>query len=398
INNENAAVEAVPAPKPAHVSEDRQVEASQVDGLEIAAADFVLPDDALRAKPSVATSANAIDAKAQLDVSADRAVVDAAAPAVSVQQLKRDTGFDGPIAVKANQQSWFQSAATVLAKVQMAASKDMRSGDVKSTLENSTVAQRMGNGLLVSGLERSVDQIAPYGQGASDDQTSGDPANGGPANGDAKAERAAFLIKGTSAVAEIETTAQTTIVATPYQQVRAAVVEAIAGTGLAQQTDYASLHADRPAGNTLTLKTLELSLSPPDLGRVNVRMNLTARDLTLELDASQASTAKLLSDDQLALKRDLLGDELDLSSVMVSVKNSVSEASSSSGLSNGDQQASGGSRSPSQDASASMAGGNRDERRSSQNSAYRDDNSVRDRADTQTSARGAERTASEIYI
>lgn len=325
-------------------------------------------------------------------------IADATKMAVSVQQVQRATSFDAPISVTANQQSWFQSVSPALSKAQAASMRDVQPIDAKSAADSKSVAQRFGSGIPISGLDRMPETISPNIKGQGSDQSGSNAANDRPAQGDPKSERSAAAMKGLSGVSVIDQVTPATAVATPYQQIRAAVADALTGASAAQQTDYVSLYADRPSSSGLSLKTLELSLAPPDLGRVNVKMNLTARDLTLEIDASKASTAKILTDDQAALRRDLMSDALDLSSVLVSITSSVSDASASSATSNGDQQTPGGSRSPSQDASTSMAGGGRDERKPSHNPTFSDAGKSREQVDVEPGVRSRERNADALYI
>ena len=292
---------------------------------------------------------------------------------VSISALQTSTGFDAPVKVTMNQQKWFQTMAPALAGpstrilpveaklspldangVDKASTEVTLSGSASASVEN-----------LVEVTQRSGDQGAA--KQSDSDQDSREGAKRG-----VSAESSIGASKASAAVKEFNVKDGNGGVAAPYQQIRSAVGEAILSANAVQRTDYVSLYADRPTTSTLTLKTLEISLEPPDLGRVNVKMNLAARDLKLEIEASKASTAQMLSNDQAALKLELLSDNSDLSSVLVSVTNAVSDAGASRGATNGDQQFGGNSRTSSDNTFASPNGNGREEQRHRQSSGFQE--------------------------
>lgn len=289
--------------------------------------------------------------------------------AVSVSNLQVKTGFDAPVKVTASHQKWFQAIAPVLTGVAM---PSMLRGDAKMHaavgLAESQDADAVLGGAVSSLPESSIEAFtAARAQDSTPDRSDHQNSRDGTKRG-MIAESALGAAKETSGARASSFGALNADVAPAYQQVRAAVVEVIVGAGGTQRTDYVSLYADRPTSSNLTLKTLEISLEPPDLGRVNVKMNLASRDLKLEIEASKASTAQLISNDQASLKRELLSDNADLSSVLVSVTSTVSDAGSSRGAANSDQQFSGNSRTTNENAFQSTTGGGREDRRSSQTS------------------------------
>jgi hypothetical protein len=91
------------------------------------------------------------------------------------------------------------------------------------------------------------------------------------------------------------------------------------------------------------VRTIELTLSPADLGSVNVRLSLKANVLTIEAEATKASTAKMLNDDRDALERGLRDAGYDVSALKIAgIATANSTAASGSSYSGGAQfQASG---------------------------------------------------------
>lgn len=82
----------------------------------------------------------------------------------------------------------------------------------------------------------------------------------------------------------------------------------------------------RPAN--AVLRTLDLTLSPPDLGSVKLRMSLKDNALSIEAEASKASTAKLLGDDRVNLEKGLRDAGYDISSVKITDASASSSANS----------------------------------------------------------------------
>ncbi len=132
-------------------------------------------------------------------------------------------------------------------------------------------------------------------------------------------------------VANIATdTSQPQAAASAVDQVRNVIVDGLAES----KTDtVASASASGPTPPTRPsaapmLRTLDLTLSPEDLGAVKLRLSLKSNSLAIEAEASKASTAKLLNDDRASLERGLRDAGYDVSSMKIT---DVSASSSSSG-------------------------------------------------------------------
>lgn len=124
-------------------------------------------------------------------------------------------------------------------------------------------------------------------------------------------------------------------------QVRNGVVDALAGKAeeLNPSTTVADLQ-DRAPSPPPVLRSLDLTLSPPDLGSVRLRMSLKSNALEIEADASKAATAKILNDDRTSLERGLRDAGYDVTSLK------ITDVSSSNAMNSSGQQANG---SPSRD-------------------------------------------------
>jgi len=124
-------------------------------------------------------------------------------------------------------------------------------------------------------------------------------------------------------------------------QVRNGVVDALADQAgeLNPSTTAADLQDAAPSPAPV-LRSLDLTLSPPDLGSVRLRMSLKSNALEIEADASKAATAKILIDDRTSLERGLRDAGYDVTSLK------ITDVSSSNATNSSGQQANG---SPSRD-------------------------------------------------
>lgn len=118
--------------------------------------------------------------------------------------------------------------------------------------------------------------------------------------------------------------------ASAVDQVRNVIVD---GLSTSNTDPAASVSASIPAAPIRpsaapVLRTLDLTLSPEDLGAVKLRLSLKSNSLAIEAEASKASTAKLLNDDRASLERGLRDAGYDVSSMKIT---DVSASSSSSG-------------------------------------------------------------------
>ncbi|CAA2142878.1 flagellar hook-length control protein FliK [Hyphomicrobium sp. ghe19] len=112
-------------------------------------------------------------------------------------------------------------------------------------------------------------------------------------------------------------------------QIRNGVVDALAGKAgdLAPNTTAMDLR-DRAPAPTPVLRSLDLTLSPADLGSVRLRLSLKSNSLAIEAEASKAATAKILNDDRTSLERGLRDAGYDVSSLKITESSSSSSASS----------------------------------------------------------------------
>jgi chemotaxis protein MotD len=118
--------------------------------------------------------------------------------------------------------------------------------------------------------------------------------------------------------------------ASAVEQVRNVIVDGLAESKTdpgASASASTPMPPTRPSAAPM-LRTLDLTLSPEDLGTVKLRLSLKSNSLAIEADASKASTAKLLNDDRASLERGLRDAGYDVSSMKII---DVSASSSSSG-------------------------------------------------------------------
>jgi hypothetical protein len=102
------------------------------------------------------------------------------------------------------------------------------------------------------------------------------------------------------------------------QQVGTSVLHALNDdSGEVLQTNAAPSLQSRPTIAGQVLRTIDLTLSPADLGSVNLRLSLKSNVLTIEAEASKASTAKLLNDDRDTLEKNLRDAGYDVSSLKI---------------------------------------------------------------------------------
>ncbi|HML27324.1 MAG TPA: flagellar hook-length control protein FliK [Hyphomicrobium sp.] len=132
------------------------------------------------------------------------------------------------------------------------------------------------------------------------------------------------------------------------RQVRDGILDSFAAeTAGAGATSLPSGAVPTRATSAPVLRTLDLTLSPPDLGAVKLRMSLSSNSLTIEAEASKSSTAKLLNDDRPNLERGLKDAGYDISSLKITDTSASSNSNSSGWQTNG---------SPSRDGDQSRSG------------------------------------------
>jgi chemotaxis protein MotD len=122
------------------------------------------------------------------------------------------------------------------------------------------------------------------------------------------------------------------------QQVRNGVLNALTGgMGEASQANASLPSQNRPMAPGQVIRTMELTLSPVDLGSVTLRLSLKSNVLSVEAEATKASTAKLLSDDRDALTKSLRDAGYDVSTLKItdagaSAATAVPAAATTSGM------------------------------------------------------------------
>lgn len=128
---------------------------------------------------------------------------------------------------------------------------------------------------------------------------------------------------------------------TPYtmstatHQVRSGVLNALAGEGSNTDVFIPRQAPDRPAVAGQVLRAIDLTLSPPDLGTVRLKLSLKASALDIDAEASKTATAKLLDDDRKGLEQSLRDAGYDVKSLKISEVSSSSSSSLNSSLNNG---------------------------------------------------------------
>ncbi len=119
-------------------------------------------------------------------------------------------------------------------------------------------------------------------------------------------------------------------------QIRNSVIDTLAGS--AAETTSSTTATDpqnRQPTPSPVLRTLDLTLSPPDLGSVRLHLSLKSNSLAIEAEASKASTAKILNDDRATLERGLKDAGYDLSSLKITDTSASGSTSSNNWQTNG---------------------------------------------------------------
>lgn len=102
------------------------------------------------------------------------------------------------------------------------------------------------------------------------------------------------------------------------QQVKNGVLNALTGDkGSAPQPNAPQLPQDRPVIPGQVLRSIDLTLSPPDLGTVRLKLSLKSNALDIDAEASKASTAKLLDDDRKSLEQSLRNAGYDVKNLKI---------------------------------------------------------------------------------
>jgi chemotaxis protein MotD len=119
-------------------------------------------------------------------------------------------------------------------------------------------------------------------------------------------------------------------------QIRNGVIDTLAGGTTETRSPTAAPDLqNRPSAPSPVLRTLDLTLSPPDLGSVRLHLSLKSNSLTIEAEASKASTAKILGDDRGSLERGLKDAGYELSSLKITDASASGATSSNNWQTNG---------------------------------------------------------------
>jgi len=119
------------------------------------------------------------------------------------------------------------------------------------------------------------------------------------------------------------------------QQVRSGVLTALADDSSSAQVSSPRQATDRPPVAAPVLRTIDLTLSPPDLGTVRLKLSLKSSALDIDAETSKASTAKLLDDDRKGLEQSLRDSGYDVKSLKISDISSASNSNLNSSMNNG---------------------------------------------------------------
>lgn len=121
-------------------------------------------------------------------------------------------------------------------------------------------------------------------------------------------------------------------------QVRDGVIDTLSASNMDPSASTSTVDvATRPA-TAPVLRTLDLTLSPPDLGSVRLRLSLQSNSLSIEAETSKASTAKLLNDDRQNLERGLKDAGYDVSNMKITDTSASNSANSNGWQANGAPQ------------------------------------------------------------
>lgn len=118
----------------------------------------------------------------------------------------------------------------------------------------------------------------------------------------------------------LEPSASPTVLPGATQQLKSGILDALTGAergSVATRATPFQMLEERPSTSGQVIRALDLTLTPPDLGTVKVRLTLQANTLDINAEVSKASTAKLLNDDRTGLEQSLRDSGYDVSSLKI---------------------------------------------------------------------------------
>jgi len=119
------------------------------------------------------------------------------------------------------------------------------------------------------------------------------------------------------------------------QQVRSGVVSALTSEANPEPLSRPPQLVDRPPVAGQVLRTIDLTLSPPDLGTVRLKLSLKSNALDIDAETSKAATAKMLEDDRKGLEQSLRDAGYDVKSLKIAETSAAGNSSLNSSLNNG---------------------------------------------------------------
>jgi hypothetical protein len=182
----------------------------------------------------------------------------------------------------------------------------------------------------------------------------------------------------------------------PTQQIRNGVLDALSGDAKATLTTSQSIQGRPVVVTGQVLRTIDITLSPDNLGTVRLRLSLKSNSLEIDAEASKASTAKLLNDDRKGLEQSLRDAGYDVSSLKIADVASSNNAGLNSSLNGGGSSFQDGSQ-----ARANFAG-RQDGNMQGRNGATPEQSQQQSRNNNPKNSPGSEmantRRSNEIYI
>ena len=281
-----------------------------------------------------------LSGEAPQDASADQSTDAPVASSVVVQSRETHWGFGVGTATVSSDGARLPEGNSIASNpLASLDSSRVAKDDSRLTTANSDSAQ------TASAQSAPLDVVgdAPQGQPSSEPHDRG-ASRGNQTSGGANDHASPDISAPKSAdLGAVDGSATVSATPTATQQVQTSILDTL--TSDAGETQQAS--ASQPLQNTPTissqvLRTIELTLSPADLGSVHLRLSLRSNTLSIEAETSKTSTAKLLNDDRGVLEQNLRDAGYDLSTLKITDAGTNNSTSTSSSLAGGTQFQDGG--------------------------------------------------------